>query len=201
MNAGVFNKNLMNILIIHGHPVKNSFADQLTDAYTKGALNSGAEVKTLVLKDLDFEINFREGYRGTQELEADLLHAQELIKWADHLVFMYPNWWNTFPALLKGFIDRTFLPGFAFKYRNGRKNHDQLLLGKTARLVVTMDTQIWYYKWVQGAPGHKAMKKGILEFCGIKPVRISSVGPMRKLDEKQRKKWLVKMENYGSKHI
>ncbi len=46
-----------------------------------------------------------------------MLEIQQEILAADHLVFVYPNWWATFPALLKGFIDRVFLPNFAFKYR------------------------------------------------------------------------------------
>jgi putative NADPH-quinone reductase len=33
--------------------------------------------------------------------------ARELILWAEHLVFVYPTWWGTMPALLKGFLDRT----------------------------------------------------------------------------------------------
>ncbi|MCK9290947.1 MAG: NAD(P)H-dependent oxidoreductase [Bacteroidales bacterium] len=189
------------ILIIHAHPVMDSFADQLSDAYANAAQGAGSQVQLLILRDLNFELNFSQGYRGRQELEPDLQHAQQLIDWADHLVFIYPNWWTTFPALLKGFMDRTLLPGFAFKYKNGRKYHEKLLIGKTARLVVTMDKPSWYYRWVEGAPGHKAMRKGILGFCGIKPVYISSVGPMRELDEAKRVRWLKKMETYGAKGI
>ena len=57
---------------------------------------------------------------------------QQDILWADHLVFVYPNWWSTVPALLKGLIDRMFVPGFAFKYRENSPFWDKLLKGKTA---------------------------------------------------------------------
>ncbi|MBU2465854.1 MAG: NAD(P)H-dependent oxidoreductase, partial [Bacteroidetes bacterium] len=127
-----------NILIIHGHPVNDTFIDQLQQAYTDAAKSRAASVRKLVLREKHFNINFSEGYRGNQALEKDLIEAQEAISWADHLVFFYPNWWGTYPALLKGFIDRTFLPGFAFKYRSGRTDPERLLKGKTARLVVTM---------------------------------------------------------------
>ncbi len=192
---------MKNILIIHGHPVRETFIDCLKDSYAMAAEAAGAKIKELVLRDLNYEVNFKEGYRGNQELEADLVHAQELISWADHLVFFYPNWWATYPALLKGFIDRTFLPGFAFKYRNNSKLPEQLLRGKTARLVVTMDTPVWYYYLVQKAPGHHSMRKGILEFCGVQPVRISSLGPMRGSTEKQRNKWVQQMRKLGKKMI
>lgn len=189
------------ILIIQAHPVKNTFADQILESYKTAALSSGSEVKCLVLKQLKFEINFSEGYRGNQPLEPDLQMAQEMIAWADHLIFIYPNWWGTYPALLKGFIDRTFLPGFAFKYRENHPLPIQLLKGKTARLIVTMDTPLWYYNLVQRAPGHHSMRKAILEFCGISPVRISSLGPMRKASESRRNKWLQQIERFGKKGI
>jgi NAD(P)H dehydrogenase (quinone) len=189
------------ILIIHGHPVKETFIDCLKDSYKDAAQKAGAETREIVLRDLNFEINFREGYRGSQALEGDLTKAQEDIMWADHLVFFYPNWWATYPALLKGFIDRAFLPGFAFKYRKSGQLPEQLLRGKTARLVVTMDTPVWYYYLVQKAPGHHSMRKGILEFCGIQPVRISSLGPMRSSSDKQRNKWIAQMRKIGRKMI
>lgn len=189
------------VLIIHGHPVNDTFVDQLTEHYISGVLKSGSEVKEIVLKNLNFNINFKEGYRGNQQLEPDLQMAQELILWADHLVFFYPNWWATYPAMLKGFIDRTFLPGFAFKYTKGITKPEQLLKGKTARLVVTMDTPVWYYYLVQRAPGHHSMRQGILYFCGIKPVRITSLGSMKKSTPKQRQKWLGLMSKYGENQI
>lgn len=188
---------MKNILIIQGHPVKDTFSEHLKDAYINGASSANVSIEILKLSELQFNINFSEGYRGNQELESDLLKAQELIRWADHLVFIYPNWWATFPALLKGFIDRTFLPGFAFKYRKNSLLWDKLLTGKSARLIVTMDTPPWYYKWFTKAPGHHAMKKGILEFCGIKPVKITSIGPIKKSTEKMRNKWLRKVESIG----
>jgi NAD(P)H dehydrogenase (quinone) len=189
------------ILIIHGHPVKETFIDCLKDSYKDAAQKTGAEIREIVLRDLNFEINFKEGYRGNQALESDLTKAQEDILWADHLVFFYPNWWGTYPALLKGFIDRAFLPGFAFKYRKSGQLPEQLLRGKTARLVVTMDTPVWYYYLVQKAPGHHSMRKAILEFCGIQPVRISSLGPMRSSSDKQRNKWISQMRHLGKKMI
>jgi len=112
---------MKNILVIHGHPVKDTFIDCLKDSYIESARNAGAEVRELVLRELQFEINFREGYRGNQALEPDLVNAQQQILWANHLIFFYPNWWATYPAQLKGFIDRTLLPGFAFKYASNGK--------------------------------------------------------------------------------
>ncbi len=187
------------ILIILGHPVKDTFSDSLRESYKKGALSSGAEIREIVLRKLNFDLNFSEGYRGNQELEPDLAKAQEDISWADHLVLIYPNWWSTFPALMKGFIDRTFLPGFAFKYRKGSFLGDKLLKGRSARIIVTMDTPPWYYWLVYRRPGHNAMKHGILEFCGIRPVGVTTIGSLKISTEREREKWIARIENLGRK--
>jgi NAD(P)H dehydrogenase (quinone) len=187
------------ILIILGHPVKDTFSDSLRESYKKGALASGAEIREIVLRKLRFDLNFSEGYRGNQELEPDLVKAQQDITWADHIVLIYPNWWSTFPALMKGFIDRTFLPGFAFKYRKGSLLWDKLLKGRSARIIVTMDTPPWYYWLVYRRPGHNAMKRGILEFCGIRPVRVTTIGSLKISSENKREQWIAKVERLGRK--
>ncbi|MFH1119163.1 MAG: NAD(P)H-dependent oxidoreductase [Bacteroidota bacterium] len=188
---------MKNILIILGHPVKDTFSDSLRAAYSKGALESGAQIREIVLRKLNFDLNFSEGYRGNQELEPDLVKAQEDILWANHIVLIYPNWWSTFPALMKGFIDRTFLPGFAFKYRKGSLLWDKLLSDRSARIIVTMDTPPWYYWLVYRRPGHNAMKRGILGFCGIKPVRVTTIGSLKISSEKKREQWIARVEHLG----
>ena len=188
----------MKILLIHGHPDKESFCFALAQAYKSGALSAGAEVREINIGDLKFNPNLAHGYRKITVLEDDLIKAQDSIKWAEHLVFVYPTWWGTMPALLKGFIDRTFLPGFAFKYRDNSPWWDRLLAGRTARLIVTMDAPVWFYRLVYGKPGHNAMKKMILEFCGIKPVRITSFGSVKRSSAKQRASRLDKARGIGA---
>lgn len=133
------------------------------------------------------------------ELELDLVNVQQDIINATHLVLVYPNWWGTYPALLKGFIDRIFLPNFAFKYHKTDPFWDKLLKGKSARLLVTMDTPKWYYWLVNRRPGHNSMKIGILEFSGIKPVKISSFAVVKDSDDNKRKKWLDEVEVLGQR--
>jgi len=189
----------MKILLINGHPSRESFCYALSQAYKQGAQSVGAEVREINIGDLKFSPNLAHGYRKRTELEEDLLKAQDSIRWAEHLVFSYPTWWGTMPALLKGFIDRTFLPGFAFKYRDNSIWWDRLLTGRSARVIVTMDSPVWFFRLVNGKPGHKAMKKMILEFCGIKPVRITSFGSVKRSSENQRIRWLEKVKRLGSK--
>jgi putative NADPH-quinone reductase len=185
------------ILIINGHPDKESLCFALAESYKKGADTNGNQCQLVHLIDLTFNPILTHGYRLVSELEPDLLKMQEAILQADHLVFVYPNWWATLPALLKGFIDRVLLPGFAFKYHEKDPLWDKLLKGKTARLIVTMDSPKWYYWLINRNAGHNAMKIGVLEFCGIKPVKISAFAPVKSADELKRKKWLDEVEILG----
>jgi len=185
------------ILVILGHPANESFCSALADSYVEGAKAAGNEVQLLSLSNLSFDPVLHNGYATIQELEPDLVAAQAAITWAQHIVFVYPIWWGAMPALLKGFIDRLFLPGFAFKYRKGSPFWDRLLSGRSAHLLVTMDTPPWYFRWVYRMPGHNQMKRTILEFSGIKPVTVSSFGPIKYSQLQQREKWLAQADIYG----
>ncbi|MCH7403087.1 NAD(P)H-dependent oxidoreductase [Belliella kenyensis] len=185
------------ILIINGHPDKKSFNFGLSEAYLKGAKNSGAEVKVINIRELDFNPNLEYGYRKRKELEPDLMDAQAKLNWAEHLVWIYPVWWSSVPAIMKGFIDRVFLPGFAFNKREGSLFSDKCFSGKTARIICTLDQPAWYYRWVYGNPSHNAMKKGTLNFIGIKRVKSTTIGPIRLSKDNFREKWLKKIEKLG----
>ncbi len=185
------------VLIILGHPNKETFCGALAESYKKGAIRSGAEVEEIFVLDLKFDPILHLGYQAIQDLEPDLVRAQELIKWAEHIVFVYPTWWATMPALLKGFLDRVLLPGFAFKYRENSSLWDKFLTGKSARLIITMDAPAWYNFLFYGNAGQKAMKRGTLLFCGIKPVRVTTIGSVKMLKPEQLKKWLEKAEKLG----
>jgi len=185
------------ILIILGHPLRDSFCGAIAEQYLQGAKSAGHDVELVALGELRFDPILHRGYRNIQELEPDLQDAQEKITSAKHLVFVYPTWWGTMPALLKGFIDRTFLPGYAFKYRSGSKLWDKLLKGKSAHLLVTMDTPPWYFRWIYRMPGHNEMKRTVLEFCGVHPVKVTSIGRIKDSKDVTKKKWLTQANQYG----
>jgi hypothetical protein len=84
---------LKKVLIILGHPLKDSLNGGLAEQYAEGARAGGHEVKTLFLGEMDFNPMLEKGYKEIQPLEPDLERAQELIKWADHVVLIYPTWW------------------------------------------------------------------------------------------------------------
>lgn len=184
------------ILVILGQPQKQSYGAALMQAYVEGARAAGAEVRELYLGDVQFNAV---AAGGPAPLEPDLAQAQASITWAEHLVFVYPIWWGTIPALLKGFIERAFAPGFAVNFRKDSLLWDKLLTGRSARLIVTLNTPSFIYRWVFGRPGHNTMKRTILEFSGIKPVRITEVGPINGSTDEKRKRWLDDVRALGAR--
>lgn len=189
------------ILIIDGHPNKESLNFALGEAYMKGAKQSKAEVKKVRLADLRFNPNLEHGYQKRMELEPDLLDVFELIKWADHLVWIYPVWWGGFPAIMKGFIDRLFLPGLTYQPVEKSNFPAKLLKTKTARIITTLDQPGWYYHLVYNAPSTNQLKKCILKFCGVKPVKVTYLSFVKSSNQQKREKWLNKIECMGRKMI
>lgn len=189
----------MNVLVINGHPRENSFSQALVAAYAQGARKAGAQLTCLDLHALTFNPNVTHDSPWQQNQEPAILQARHLIARAQHLVFVYPTWWGTMPALLKGFIDRVFTAGFAFEETEGGTGYAPLLRGRTAQLITTMDTPAWVYRWIYLAPGHNAMRRAILEFCGFEMARTLSFGPVRYSTPAQRQLWLGKAEKEGER--
>jgi NAD(P)H dehydrogenase (quinone) len=188
-----------NILLILGHPSEKSFCNALLDTYRSGAESRGAICKIIYVSKLAFDVNLRDGYKTgeTMQLEDDLLTAQELILWADHIVMAYPNWWGFMPAVTKGFIDRIFLPGFAFRHQSGKIFPEKLLKGKSMRLLVTMDTPKWWFYLIYRASQYQILKHIVFGYVGFKPIRFSTFGFIRKSTPERRNKWLQKIRLIG----
>lgn len=186
------------ILVINGHPNQDSLNSALFEAYCESAKSNGAEVKSIEIAKLNFNPNLAFGYQKRSELEPDLVEAWDKIVWAEHLVWIHPVWWGGLPAITKGFIDRLFLPGFAFKYRENSVWWDKLLSGRSAHIITTLDQPSWYYRWMFGRPSINQLKKSTLEFCGIKPVKVTYIGPVRNSTPEARRNMIKRVSILGS---
>jgi len=185
------------ILVLLGHPDKVSLCCELSDSYAKGAKLSGHEVKRVNIGDLKFDPILHHGYKVIQELEPDLKQLQEDIKWCDHLVIVYPSWWSTMPALLKGLFDRMWLPGFAYNFNKNGFGWKRLLKGRTATVFVTSDSPPLVARLLFGDNTNE-IQDGILWFSGIH-TKMKKCGPMKKISPENRAKWVSKFEKWGSK--
>ena len=189
----------MNALIINGHPGKNTFNSALSEAFIKGTQKSSVTIKTIDVADLNLTLDMT-GFDKDKPVPDNIIKVQEMILWADHLVWIYPTWWASMPAMLKAFFEQVFLSDFAFKYKKSSKfvKWDKFLTGKTAQVISTMDSPPWYYKLMVGDPGYKTVKD-IMNFCGIKMKKRTYFGSVKVSTQMQREKWLGKAEQLGSK--
>jgi len=186
------------ILVINSNPARESLGKALAVAYSDGAESNGAEVQVLHLMDLKFDPILWGGDKSTQELEPDLVKAQELIKWADHIVFVIPIWWQNMPAILKGFIDRVFLPDFAYKF-TGPNKWDKYLTNKTAQFILTTGGPAWFYKYILRNPINKLLGRDVLKFCGFGKCKSIVIGGLVDASEESCKPWLEKIKMLGKK--
>lgn len=183
------------IVILLGHPNPNqaeSFSADIATCYEAGAKKAGHEVKRFNLADMHFDPVLHRGYKTIQELEPDLKEVQEAIRAADHFVVVYPNWWQSMPALLKGFFDRMWLPGFAFNMRKNKEGRQitgwyKRLKGKSARVIVLSGSHPWLI-WLFFGDYTNEIKMGVLWFAGFK-VKLSRFGPTDQAPEWLKNSW------------
>lgn len=156
---------MKNVLILNGNPKRQSLCHTISDAYQSGVAPAH-HVRRFDLGSMTFDPDLSGGYDSSKTLEPSLQEFQEMLLWADHITIVGPIWWGGIPAKLKGLIDRSLQPGFAFKYESGNPNVIPLLEGKTSQLILTMDAPEEYDQ-MQAAPVLAQLNQFTLQFCGI----------------------------------
>jgi len=189
------------ILVLLGHPdSEETFSSSIATRYESAARDAGHEVTRVNLGDLNFDPILHKGYKEIQQLEPDLIELQQQFLAADHIVIVYPNWWCTMPALLKGLFDRFWLPGFAFNFNKETKKLEKHLAGRTARVIVVAGTHSPFMTWWKFGDFTNEIESGILEFAGI-DTKVSIYGPCDHVDNVCRDKWMVEIDKMGVKGI
>lgn len=185
----------MKIYILLGHPNVNSFNGRIAGAYAEYARRAGHEVRVHNLGEMQFNPILRMGYSQTQALEPDLVEAQQNILWCDKWAIIYPVWWGSMPALLKGFFDRTLLPGFAFKYHDKGPFWDKMLKGRRAELISTSDSPSFWLSLKYRNSDFYSIKTATLWFCGFSKIRTFRISSLRTKDEQYRNKQIERVLN------
>lgn len=156
----------MKNLVIYAHPNPASLNHFFKQTIVESLKNSGEEI---VVRDLN-EINFNpvlslDDMRGQRmgQVSEEVKTEQDFISWADQIIFVYPIWWTGMPAIMKGYIDRVFSYGFAYRYdqgvqkglltgketvivnSHGKSNAEYQAMGMDKALALTSDTGIFTY--------------------------------------------------------
>ena len=160
----------MRILLVLAHPQPESFAHAVQERARAGLQRAGHEVRLLDLYGIGFDPVMSEADRrdyhtpGLNEVRvADQLAH---LRWAEGLIFVYPTWWYSLPAMLKGWIDRVWVPFATFELPQGlapvqgRMRNIRLIGGFS-----TYGSPWWWIRLVSGDPGRRIVMKGLRPLC------------------------------------
>lgn len=186
------------VTIIQGHPdpAGGRLCHALAEAYAEGAAEGGHELRRIELGGLDVPILRSQDAFEHEPVPPQLADAQEAIRWAEHLLIVFPLWQGTMPALLKAFFEQVFRPDFAMAY-DDKGRAQRLLAGRSARIVVTMGMPALVYRWYFRAHGLRGLERSLLRFVGIKPVRESLFGMVEAASAERRAGWLAEIRARG----
>ena len=192
----------MRILYVNGHPDSQSFHAAIQQRYVKGiaqSANAKHEIRVLELGKQHFDPVLRYGYRQSMPEDPEIARAQEFVKWAEHIVFAFPVWWGDAPALMKGWIERVFTPGFAYATHGARVEH--LLTCRTVDIIATQGG-VRPLAWLYGNHFVGIFRRNLCGFTGMKVRRVLTLGGIGtdgRLDSpKRRDRFLDKVERSAS---
>jgi len=188
------------ILVLQGHPDPSSahLGDALADAYVAAAKEAGHEVRAIRIADLVFPLLRSQASWQSAEPPEALRPAQQAIGWAEHLVLFFPLWLGGMPAVLKGFLEQVARPDFAVSRAVPNAMPRKLLKDRSARIVVTMGMPALLYRWYFRAHTLKALKRNILGFAGVAPIRETLIGSVESMKQAQRLDWLGRLTRMGN---
>ncbi|MFB7305161.1 NAD(P)H-dependent oxidoreductase [Heyndrickxia sporothermodurans] len=184
----------MQTLVIYSHPNTNSLNHAILENVMKGLTetNRKFEIIDLYKEKFDPILVIDENNRRRDLINDPYTEKyRKKIEQADTLIFIYPIWWYGVPAILKGFFDRVFVSGFAFRY-DGRLPKG-LLKNKSAWVIYTIDSPSFFIRWFRRNAEWIVIRDAILKFSGIKTIKKTRLTAVKHSTEKLRQKWLQKI--------
>lgn len=190
----------MNLLVIYAHPNPKSLNAAAKDAFLQGAKEAGHVTHLIDLYQENFDPVLRTP-EGSGENGEIVKKHQDLIRWADWMVFVHPVWWMRAPAILEGWFDRVLNAGFAFRYKKVLGFIGVpvgLLPCKKALSIHTYGGPGFAIRWLMGNIAWRRLKNTVLRLCGVKILRHLPFYSAQSANEEARKKWLSKVKKAAS---
>ncbi|MGC4035204.1 MAG: NAD(P)H-dependent oxidoreductase [Chitinophagaceae bacterium] len=189
----------MRVAIIFNHPYEGSYCNAILKAVTAGLQTAHHEVDLLHLDNDGFNPVMTgsdlKAFKDRKPVDKQALAYNERLEKADHLVMIFPIWWELMPAMTKGFIDKVIFPGIAYDYRpNGfmKKRWEKL---KSVTVITTMNTANLVYRFIFGNAIRKSILSGTFWKMGYKNRKWINLSMVKMVSDKKRKKWLANLEH------
>lgn len=159
----------MRALVVYAHPEPESFNAAIRDRTLSALARAGHETQVLDLHAMGFDpvmgAEERRAYHTPGENERPVAEHLAALRWAEALVFVYPTWWYGLPAILKGWLDRVWIPHATFAMPEGSKPIGRVLTNiRVIGAVSTLGSPRWWW-WVVGMPGRRTLLTGLGVLC------------------------------------
>lgn len=195
---------MTNTVIVTSHPYDGSFCHALMASAKAGAEKAGNTVDVIDLEADGFDPVMHSkdliGFLKHKAQDPQAIDYIERVKAADHLILVFPIWWELMPAMMKGFIDKVVFPGETFNYTKGGVGMASNLPNlKSTTIMTTMNTPKSLYRWVFGNAIQRALVRGTFVKMGLKHVKWMSCNMVKKSSDAKRQGWLKQANVIGAR--
>jgi len=196
----------MKTAIVFNHPYQASFCSAILASVKTGLQKAGHTADVLHLDDEGFNPVMTaadlKGFAESKAVDPKVLEYQQRLQEADHLIFIFPIWWELMPAMTKGFIDKVIYPGIAYyNDRSGRISRMVKAFEKirSVTVITTMNTPSLMYRLLFGNAVKKALFTGTLWKTGYKNRKWISLNMVKFVSDEKRRNWLMAIEKKFAK--
>jgi putative NADPH-quinone reductase len=191
----------MRYAIVFNHPYDGSFCNAILQTVQKALTSAGHDTDILHLDDDGFNPVMTaadlKGFTQGAPVDPQVIAYRQRLEQADHLILIFPIWWELMPAMTKGFIDKVIYPGVAYDYdKSGRwpkmiKRWHRL---RGVTLITTMNTPSLVYRLVFGNAIKKALFAGTYWKLGYRNRKWIRFSMVKFVSPEQRAHWLATLE-------
>ena len=194
----------MRVVIVFNHPNERSFGNAILGAVTNGLKCGNHDVDLMHLDNDGFNpVMSKADLKAFVEhkpVDPQVIDYNERLEKADHLIFIFPIWWDLMPAMTKGFVDRVLTPGVVYDHHPRGFGLIPLLKNlKGVTVITTMNKPKIMYSLLIGNLIKKAMIKSVFKTMGYKNLKWISYNMVKSVSQEKRVKWLTDIEIRSSK--
>lgn len=194
----------MRTAIVFNHPYEGSYCNAILNAVTTGLQKANHEIDLMHLDNDGFNPVMSKAdlkaFVNHKPIDPQVTDYNNRLEKADHLIFIFPIWWDLMPAMTKGFIDRVLSPGVVYDHHPRGFGLVPLLKKlKSVTIITTMNKPKIMYSLLIGNLIRKAMLRSVFKTMGYKNLHWISFTSVKSVSQEKRAKWLTKLENRFSK--